>query len=99
MTLKLDNQVLHIDYPNAGRNIDAPIDGAEVAVHGPHAPEGTTHSVRPVGRREFLILSKRNGKVLTQGSLKLSDDGRSITDSWWNPDKPAAKSTLVYEMK
>jgi hypothetical protein len=37
MTLKLDNQALHIDYPDAGQHIDAPLDGVDAEVHGPHA--------------------------------------------------------------
>jgi hypothetical protein len=97
MTLRLDNQTLHIDYPSTGEHMDAPLDGAEAAVRGPNVPEGTTYSARSIGRREIHTLTKRSGKVLTQGSLELSNDGRTITDTWWNPDKPAAKSTFIYE--
>jgi len=99
MTLTLDSQTLHIGYPSAGQYIDAPLDGVEATVHGPHAPEGLTYTVRSVGQRKILTLEKRNGKALTQGSLELSGDGRVITESWWNPDKPTGKGTLVYERK
>ena len=99
MTLRLDSQALHIDYPSAAQLIDAPLNGVEAAVRGPHAPEGTTHAVRPAGNRKFLIVAKRNGKVFSQGSLELSKDGRTITDSWWNPDRPADKATLVYDKR
>jgi hypothetical protein len=68
-------------------------------MHGPHAQEEVTYSVRPVGRREISTLTKRNGNPLTQGSLELRGDRRVITDSWWNPGQPADKSTLVYEKK
>ena len=60
---------------------------------------GVTYSIKPAGQRKFLVLTKRNGSVLTQGSLELSDDGRILTDAWWNPDRPTDKSTLVYEKK
>lgn len=100
MTLRLDNQALHIDYPSEGQQIDATLDGAGAPVRGPQAPEGTTTlSVRPDGSREFLVTTKRNGKVFSQGSLKLSNDGRAITNTWWNPDRPNVKGTLVYEKK
>jgi hypothetical protein len=99
MTLKLDNQALHIDYPSVGQYIDAPLNGVDAAVHGPHALDGTTYAVRLAGRRELLHVTKRNGNVFTQGSLKLSSDGGTIIDTWWSPDKPAAKFTLVYEKK
>jgi len=99
MTLRLDNQALHIDYPSAGQHIDAPLDGVEAAVRGPRVLEEATLAVRPAGNREFLEVTKRHGKVFTEGSLKLSNDGRIVTDSWWNPDRPSVKGTLVYERK
>jgi hypothetical protein len=99
MTIRLDNQALHIDYPSAGQQIDAPLDGVDAAVRGLHSPEGRTYSARSVGRREIRTLTKANGKVLTQGSLELSNDGRVITESWWNPGRPTDKGTLVYERK
>lgn len=99
MTLRLESQALHIDYPNGGEYIDALLDGAYAAVHGPNGPEMETYAVRPAGQRKFLILTKRNGKVLTQGSLELSNDGRTITDSWWNPSQPSDKGTLVYDKR
>jgi hypothetical protein len=96
MTLRLDNQTLHIGYPSDGLYIDAPLDGADAAVRGPHASEGMTYTVRSAGQRKILTLM-RDGKVLTQGSLELSDDGRVITESWWNAARPTEKGTLVYE--
>ena len=99
MTLRLDSQALHIGYPSAGQYIDAPLDGVDAAVHGPHAPEGITETARPVGQREILTLRKRYGKPLLQGSLELSDNARVITESWWNADHPTGKGMLVYEKK
>ncbi len=99
MTVMLDSHALHISYPSAGQFVDAPFGGVDTAVHGPHAPEGMTYAARLVGQRKILTLTKRNGKAVIQGSLELSKDGRVITDSWWNPDRPADKGTLVYEKK
>jgi hypothetical protein len=98
MTLRLDNQAMHFSYPNAGQYIDAPLNGADAVVHGPN-PEGVTYTARLAGRRELLYLTKRNDKVLAQGSLKLSNDGRAIIDSWRNPDRPTDKGTFIYEKK
>jgi len=99
MILRLDGQALHLSYPSAGQYVEAPLDGVDVALQGPHAPEGVTYSVRLAGRREIHTLTKRNGKALTQGSFELSRDGSTITDSWWNPDRPADKGAFVYEKK
>jgi hypothetical protein len=99
LTLRLDSQYLHISYPSVGNYVDAPLNGADAAVHGPLAPEGVTYSVQLAGRREVSVLTKRNGKPLKQGSLELSGDGRVVTESWWAPGHPAEKSTFVYESK
>jgi hypothetical protein len=96
MTLRLDSQIVHIGYPDAGQYIDAPLDGIGAAVRGPHAPEGLTYTARLVGRNELLLLGKRNGRIL-QESLELSHDGRVITDSWWNTGQPTGKGVFVYE--
>jgi hypothetical protein len=98
MTLRLDNQALHIDYPSIGQHIDAPLDGDDAAVRGPHVLEGATLAVRPAGNHEFVIVTKLHGKVFTQGSLKLSND-RIITASSWTPDRPDVKDTLVYDKR
>lgn len=99
MTLRLDSQTLHLSYPSGGQYIDAPFDGVDAAVHGPHAPGGVTYAVRLVGRREISTLTKYNGNALAQGSLELSDDGKVVTESWWNPDRPADKGMLVYDKR
>ena len=99
LTLRLDSQYLHIGYPGEEQYVDAPLNGADAAVYGPHAEAGMTCAIRRSGQHEFLILGKRNGKAFAQESLELSSDGRVITDSWWNPDKPAEKASLVYEKK
>jgi hypothetical protein len=99
LTLQIDSQTLHLSYPSTGQYVDAPLDGVDVAVHGPRVREGLTYSARLAGRREISTLMKGDGKALTQGTLELSDDGRVITESWWNPGQPTDKGTLVYEKK
>ena len=99
MTLTVDSRTLHISYPNAGQYIDAPLNGVDAAVYGPHAPRGMTFSVGTVRRREILALTKHDGKAVTQESLELSSDGRTLIDSWWSPDRPKDKGVFVYEKK
>jgi hypothetical protein len=97
MILSIVNRVLHVGYPSAGLYFDTPLDGSDIAVHGPRTEDGTTYSARSIGRRDISILTKHYGKVLSQGELVLSHDGRTITESWLNPDKPTDKGTLVYD--
>jgi len=97
MTLSLDNQTVHMSYPNIGQYIDARLDGIETAVRGPHDLDGLTYTATLVRPGEILMLAKRNGKAFNQESLELGNDGRAITYSWWNPDRPSDRATLVYE--
>ena len=99
LMLKLDRQYLHIGYPTTGQYVDAPLDGADAPMYGRLAVPGITYAVRMTGQREFFFLAKLNGKALKQESLELNNNGKVITDCWWNPDKPNAKSRLVYERK
>lgn len=97
LTLRLEGQILHISYPDADQYIDAPLDGNDAAIHGPHAPEGMTYMARLAGPREIHSLTKRDGKAVIQGSMELSQDGRVITESWWKPGQPAGKGVFIYE--
>lgn len=99
MTLKLDNQTLHIDYPNVQQHIDAPLNGLETTVQGLRVADGTTIAFAPASSHEFLIEVKRKGKVYSDGSLELSSDGKTIVNSSWNPSHPNAKAVLVYQKK
>lgn len=99
MVLKIDKQAVHISYPDAGQDIYAPFNGVYAVVQGIHAPAGLTYTAQLLGRHEIVTLAKRNDKVLTQDFLKLSADGRMITESWLNPDQPSGKATFVYEKR
>jgi len=99
MTLKFDGRTLRIGYPSGGQYIDVRLDGVDAAMRGPNAPEGVTYTARLVGKRKILNLTKRNGKVLTQGSLELNGDGKAITESWWSPDQSGSRGMFVYEKK
>lgn len=97
LMLKLDDHVLHVDYPSAGQHIDAPLDGVDTPVQGSRVLDGSTCSVRHVGSREFDTVTRRYGKVTTEVIMKLGGDGETITESWRNSDQPNDKGILVYD--
>ena len=97
LKLSLDSRYLHISYPGLGNYVDAPLNGADAAVHGPLAPEGLTYSVRLAGRHEISMVKKRNGEPVNRGTLMLSDDGRVVTESWWSSGRLGDESTFVYD--
>lgn len=97
MVLALNRQTLHIAFSEGGQYMDPPLSGADVACHGRGVPQGLTMAVRPNGPREFLTFKKFQGRVVNEGSLKLSADGRTLVEEYWAPNSPNQKATLVYE--
>jgi hypothetical protein len=97
LTLKLDERTLQIGYPNAGQWVNAPLDGTDAPVQGPHAPKGLSFSVRAGGSRLFSIINTRNGKTILNERLELSADGATVTDLWWGTEKSSGTGKLVYE--
>ena len=97
LQLALNKRSLHIAFSEIGQYIDAPLDGSDAPVHGPGAPQGLTVAITPHGPQEFLTLQKVGGKIIHQGSLRLSADGRTLVEEYWHPSAPDQKATLVYE--
>ncbi len=97
LTLRVDGEFLHIGYPRAGQFVDVPLSGAEATVYGSNASAGVTFAVQKVGERRYLIVGKVNGKPYKRETLELSNDGRIVTVSWSNADKPIPNATLIYE--
>jgi hypothetical protein len=97
--LKLDDHALHVTYVESGQHFDALLSGVDVPVQGSNDAFGLTYAVTPVGTHEFRTLQKIAAKTYIEGSLVLSGDGKTYTESWWAPDRPSGKATLVYERK
>lgn len=97
MTLRLNDQFLHLGYPNAEQFVDVPLDGAEATAYGSNASAGVTFAGKKIGKRKYLLVGSTSGRPYKRETLELSDDGRTITVSWSNADKPVPSATLVYE--
>jgi len=97
MLLTLDQQGLHLSVPATGEHMDPPLDGSDAPIRGPGVSQGLTMAVRPHGRREFLTVKKAGGKIVNEGSLRLSWDGRTLVEEYWSPSAPKEKATLVYD--
>ena len=97
LVLALNQRSLHIAFSESGQYIDAPLDGSDAPMLGPGVPQGVTMAIRPHGAQEFLTLKKIGGKIVNEGSLRLSADGRILVEEYWSPSAPAQKAMLVYE--
>jgi hypothetical protein len=56
-----------------------------------------TVAIRPNGAYELLTTKKADGRVINQGSLRLSADGRTLVEEYWSPSRPEEKTVLVYD--
>jgi len=97
LVLTLNERILHIAFFGTGQYMDPPLDGTDSPCHGPGVPQGLTIAIRQNGPREFLTLRKMDGKIVNQGSLRLSADGRTLIEEYWPPSRPDERATLVYE--
>jgi hypothetical protein len=96
LVLALKDGRLHFAFPGSGQYTDLTLDGSDAAMHGPGVPPGQTMAMKSQGSRELLTLQKIQGKVLHQGSLKISADGRILVEEFWRPGS-SQKAVLVYD--
>jgi hypothetical protein len=94
---KLTERSFHMAFADGRQYMDPALDGSDAPVYGPNVPQGLTIAINAHGPLEFLTVQKLGGRVINQGVLKLSVDGRTLTDEYWTPDRPDLKATIVYE--
>jgi hypothetical protein len=97
LELKVEDSTLHFAALEAGQYADVTLDGSDSAMHGTGIPNGTTLAIKPNGAYELLTTKKADGRVINQGSLRLSADGRTLTEEYWPPSRPDEKAVLVYD--
>jgi hypothetical protein len=49
------------------------------------------------GSDELLTMTKSQGKVPQQGSLTISEGGRTIVEQYWRPNVPNERAVLTFE--
>jgi len=97
LVLEVKGSTLHLALLEAGQYTDAKLDGSDSAMHGPGLPKGMSVAIRPNGEYELLTTKKVDGRVINQGSLKLSANGLTLVEEYWSPSRPDEKAVLVYD--
>jgi hypothetical protein len=97
MQLTLTDGKFHYALPEKAQYADLALDGHDAKVYGPGVPSGITMAFKQHGSREVLTVKKLNGQILNVGSLRISGDGRTLTETYWRPEAPDVKAVLVYE--
>lgn len=95
--LTMTDSTLRLAFLETEQYADITLDGSDSAMHGPGLPKGITMAIRPNGAFELLTTKKTDGKVINQGFLRLSADGRTLVEEYWSPNSPDEKAVLVYD--
>jgi hypothetical protein len=82
--------------PTDLQTITGKFDGSDLDVVGPNGPTGTTLAVHPTGTRRYSYVMKSGGKIVERGMIKLSEDGRRMTELTWDEGQPKRMSKGVY---
>jgi hypothetical protein len=67
--------------PEIKAKLDLTFDGKDVAPVGPTVPDGLTISATKNSARSFNFVEKMNGKEMVKGTLSVSHDGKTLTDT------------------
>lgn len=97
VTTRVDGDMFHMQQQHAKTSIDAKLDGSDSKVDGPTIPAGAIASYKSLGPHKLQYTFKLNGKDMVEGTLTLSPDGKTLTDTSWSPGKENEKTSEVYD--
>jgi hypothetical protein len=67
--------------PEIKARLDLKFDGKDVAPVGPTVPAGLTLAATKINSRSFSFLEMMNGKPIAKGTLTVSQDGKTLTNT------------------
>jgi hypothetical protein len=86
-----------IEYPSYKETISGPADGTPIAVKGPTVPDGVFISYKAAGPDKWEVSETLNGKPWRQGTMTVSSDGKTLSDTSWWPGKESEKEVAIYD--
>jgi hypothetical protein len=85
-----------IDTPSLKETITGATDGVAVAVKAPNAPPGAMAAYKAAGPGKWTYNISLGGKVYVSGTMSVSADGKTLTDTSWVPGKQSEAAVAVY---
>jgi hypothetical protein len=85
-----------LDDPAFKQTLSGKTDGSPVSVTGPTIPPGASATFKAKGANEWDYTYLLKTKVLTHGVMKVSADGKTLTDTSWAPGKETEKTVSAY---
>lgn len=95
--ISLQGHILHQSFPEEDRYMQVTLDGTDATIHGRLTSAGATLALEERSPRKFSSTMKVDGQVVSVGYWQISADGRSLTESYWVPNRPNEKAMLTYE--
>ena len=97
MVITTKGDWIKMDLPEYKATLEGKMDGGYLAVTGPSVPPETWFTVKPDGPNRLRYSDKYKDKVLDEGTMTLSADGKTLVEEEWAPGKMNEKTTAVYE--
>jgi hypothetical protein len=97
VVLILNYSAFHFENAETGQVSDSRADNPATPIRGANQPEGFARSVQIHGPRELQTEDTFEGRVIRHTTWKVSDDGKTLYEESWAPERPAQKDLLVYQ--
>ena len=88
--------VLRWNFPEYKQTVEGKLDGSDLPVTSPDLSPGMTYAFTTLSPRKQTYTVKHDGNPTSFGTQTLSEDGKTITDLWWNVGNESEKITSVY---
>jgi len=85
-----------ISQPTSKLTIAGSTDGTPSPATGPAIPPGATESVLATSPTTWTYSIELKGKVYAKGTMSVSPDGKTMTDTRWVPGKELEKEVDIY---
>ena len=97
MVISISGDTVHLEFPANKSVFDGKLDGSDSPYTGPTLPQGALQSYKADGPTKISYATKYKDKVLSEGIMTVSADGKTLSDEYWVAGKKAEKRTLVYD--
>ena len=97
MVTELRERRLRISFPGRKQFEDVPLDGSDSRVQGLSPGLNATLAAQLSGPLTISTKKKIDGRLIEEGTITLSPDGRTLLTTFWGLVYPNVKSFFVYD--
>lgn len=97
MVIEMKGDWIKMTVPQYKATTEGKMDGSDLPLTGPTIAPGNSTAIKLAGPNKLQYTDKYQGKVLDEGTMTLSADGKTVMGEEWIPGKMNEKSTYVWE--